>query len=506
MKETKQSDIIKVRGKLTSATEILLFLLITFFPLFIFTDYTNLTAIKFYSFAFMTVFAFIYIGFWHLGLTLETKAFIKNLKGDTPLIAVLIFDLICIISYLFSPYKGMINSQGKSAFLFGSGRYNGFIIILLYGIIFWIFSRYSTFKKITVYLLCFTTFILSAITLIQFAGYNFLHFYPIFKEVTIFVSTIGNLGMYSAVMCVFLPILCGCVVLIDFKKIPKAIMLICIFIGALSLFFCNVSSSKIALLSMAAFGALLLFDNSKRLALFVLTFIPFLLAAFLHKTIKTGFIGALVFLALAVIYFGVYLILSKTKEFKITAKHRLIMLCVIIICLLMVLGFCYFKYDEAQNTTVNLDLTEEIGAVLHGKVDDTTGSYRIGVWKYSLKMSLKSPVIGTGIGTFKAAFDKFTDGYFVTLGAGKFDTPHNEFIQILCSLGFLGLITYLAFFVLLGVKAYKARKKPITKILLLGAVCYLVNSFFSFSIVISAPFLWITLGMLNNISSNKTDL
>ena len=74
-----------------------------------------------------------------------------------------------------------------------------------------------------------------------------------------------------------------------------------------------------------------------------------------------------------------------------------------------------------------------------------------------------------------------------------FDAPHNMFIAVLVQNGIPGLLLYLGAIITALVKAVHRRKSwP------LGAavICYLVQGFFSFSIVIVTPMFWAVLGML----------
>jgi len=78
-----------------------------------------------------------------------------------------------------------------------------------------------------------------------------------------------------------------------------------------------------------------------------------------------------------------------------------------------------------------------------------------------------------------------------------FDKAHNEYLQILICLGFTGLISYLA---LVGSSVTAALKRVTGNRRLLpflgGAAAYLVQAFFNISVPITAPLLWVFLGVL----------
>lgn len=165
---------------------------------------------------------------------------------------------------------------------------------------------------------------------------------------------------------------------------------------------------------------------------------------------------------------------------------------------------------NTDKTSVNRDFLTEISNILHGEIDETTGTHRIGIWLNALKMWLKHPIFGTGMGTFMKTFADFTGGNLAVFSGGKVDTCHNEYLQILCVGGIAGLASYLGFIVSLTVGAIKyGNKNRYIFVLLGGMFCYLIQAFFNFSIIITAPVIWTVFGSINNLvrrAENEKDI
>jgi len=66
------------------------------------------------------------------------------------------------------------------------------------------------------------------------------------------------------------------------------------------------------------------------------------------------------------------------------------------------------------------------------------------LWRDSIKMFLDYPLLGTGPGMFSRVFENYAS-YQLKLSEinGRFDNPHNNFINIFCTLGIVGGLSYL---------------------------------------------------------------
>lgn len=424
-----------------------------FFPLIVFRDYTNITRAKLITFLclffiFAAVVLFVFGGVFLDGYRPKRKPLPSNL----PFVFLGIYLLSAVLSFLFSPYRSLKNGMGKSAFLFGSGRYDGFLLLLCYAAAFLLLSFFGSFKKIHILVITGALTVMNIIGIIQTRGINIFKLYPAEAhkgKLDDFVSTVGNIDFFSSIISVFLPIVIFALFLIKLNIFEKIFLFISAALSVYLLFSLNVSSGKLAVTVTACLA------------------VPFL--CFVKKKISLR--GAVIILAAEALLFAVFL----------AAVYK-------------------FVPVNTGGASVNRPFLTEISNILHGEIDETTGTYRVGIWLSALKMWLKRPIFGTGMGAFMKAFADFTDGELAAFSFGKIDTCHNEYLQILCVGGAVGLASYIGFIISLIIEAFKhGRENPYIWVLLGGMFCYLIQAFFNFSIIITAPVIWAVFGSINNL-------
>ena len=201
------------------------------------------------------------------------------------------------------------------------------------------------------------------------------------------------------------------------------------------------------------------------------------------------------------IAFAVTGIIFKLKKQVIKLNViKLIAIIEIIVFILFLVAdsFSLFSFDNGNNAVASENsLSYEISGLLKGEVNDSSGSFRIGIWKNSLDMGIKNPIFGTGVGTYLKTFQEFIKGTELSGNIDLTDTAHNEYIHLFCTVGITGLFAYLSFLLSLAIKAFrKIFKNPYIIILGSAVLCYCVQAFFSFNIVIITPLFWICSGLL----------
>lgn len=123
------------------------------------------------------------------------------------------------------------------------------------------------------------------------------------------------------------------------------------------------------------------------------------------------------------------------------------------------------------------------------KFDEQSGSGRIKIWKGVIKCIKGNNLFGTGPDTMKLELE--SEGIFFKT---HYDKSHNEFLEIWLTGGLFALISYLLLVGLILYKLIKKRKDDNIKIMILIVVSYVVQSFFSNSVILVAPLYWIMLG------------
>lgn len=111
---------------------------------------------------------------------------------------------------------------------------------------------------------------------------------------------------------------------------------------------------------------------------------------------------AIALLAIIAIFIGLAYVLNK-REFDLSKNKKVIkifylaMIIGLVIAILMIYLFNF-----------KVGFLYEIHQILHGNFDDEFGTYRIFLWKRSLKLVKDYPILGTGPDTFTVRFmDKY---------------------------------------------------------------------------------------------------
>ena len=89
----------------------------------------------------------------------------------------------------------------------------------------------------------------------------------------------------------------------------------------------------------------------------------------------------------------------------------------------------------------------ELSEVLHGHVEDSYGSSRVGIWRECLRLFGESPVTGGGPDTLVLRTDMTFSRYVEETGSTlstHVDNAHCEILSYLVNLGLLGALPYVA--------------------------------------------------------------
>lgn len=143
----------------------------------------------------------------------------------------------------------------------------------------------------------------------------------------------------------------------------------------------------------------------------------------------------------------------------------------------------------------------ELHSIMHGEISTTFGSGRIHIWEQVLSAVPEHLLLGTGPDTMLygglEAFSRYDESLGGTI-IGRIDVAHNEYLNILYHQGIFALIAYLG-------ALFSAAKKWLTdsarsmRSAVLGTMllCYGIQAFFSFSMVMTAPYFYLTLALFD---------
>lgn len=493
---------------------IFLYLYLCFFPLFVFTDYSNITDMK------MVCFLVLLAGF----AVMVALAFADNKrmrkvryyslpwKAYLPDFLLITFLVGGLVSCLASPYLSAQNSDGLNLVFFGAGRHDGWLFLLAYAALFFLVVRFCRFERAHLYAFAIVAFVMCFIGIVQLFGVNFLYLYPqsSYKGFpNLFYSTIGNADIMGGFMCMATPLLGVGYVVFRLSKPMRAFFLLAHTLAVYLMICLKVDMAVVGLAALIGVMTPLLLRNRTYLKRVLDIGITIAVGWGLTGLVKYTYVKdelktyttlepqKLFFLGMAIA--GVLLVLRLlTEKFEMKKlSYKVLRLTVVVLEVVAVIGaFCYFRFlleEPAQN-----GLMKDLYEFARGELSMTAGNHRIGIWKTSLQMSMENPIIGTGPGTFASTFKKFAYQVGYTRYYNRnLDFAHNEYLHYLCTQGLVGFLSYLGFLISIGWQAVKrCAKNP--KILVLGSAVlgYSVQVFFCFGVVIIAPLFWVLLGLL----------
>lgn len=353
---------------------------------------------------------------------------------------------ICVFLYfLFTLISAFISSRFPRT-VFGVSRFEGLFTIALYCFIFFAVSLIPCRLNKVFIAFCISVSLLCIVCIIQFLGFNPFSLYPDGMNfydagrlyTTAFAGTIGNTNLLGAFICIALPLIT--VILIKAKTRLRFLLLIPVLLLTITSVKMDVDSTILALIIT-----------------FIIT-LPFIIG-FGKKT--------------SIIYFVVLLLLA--------------------LCFILFIYFC----------PPSSGMLKEASEILHGNISETFGSGRIRIWKNVISEISDSPVFGKGPDTMLLEHFKPFSRFYPDLGKVKtasIDVAHNEPLNILYHQGILGLTAYLGFIIFTLITWWK--NKSNTAVLALGVafICYFLQSLFTFSMCLSAPYFWICAGLIVGMS------
>lgn len=355
-----------------------------------------------------------------------------------------------IIAYLLITLLSAACSPFAPKAWIGATRYEGAVTIGIYCLTFLLVSFYGKAGKWMLWPLGIGTAILCLVCVPQMQGMNPFSLYPEGFDYFgagkyysgQYLGTVGNTGLLAAYFCVAIPVMWVSIVRLEDKK---------------------------RFLLLLPLG----------LSLFVL----------IKMNVMAGLLG--VFLGGAL---SLPVILKGRKARRIIA---------LILLAAIVLGLVFIFLADVGDGTLH-----EAHEVLHGNVSESFGSSRIYIWKNVLSLVPQRLLLGMGPDTMSfELIEPFTryEAELDMLFETHIDTAHNEYLNVLYHQGLFAMTAYLAALVIAAVKWVKqSEKNTAAAVCGAGVLCYCIQAFFGISMFITAPFMWISLGLLESSYIKKT--
>lgn len=169
----------------------------------------------------------------------------------------------------------------------------------------------------------------------------------------------------------------------------------------------------------------------------------FMFIAFVNAGTRGAQVGLLAGVALIALMMAA---MSKRKEIKIGSVSLVAVL---------VIGVSLIFSNANAGWVQSNKLFSRIAQI---NFQASTFQTRLISWKAAFKGIPEHPFFGTGYGNFAITFDKYLDPKFFTYEQTYFDHAHNNLVDILATVGIVGLIAYLLIFPGVIYYIYKAYK------------------------------------------------
>lgn len=199
----------------------------------------------------------------------------------------------------------------------------------------------------------------------------------------------------------------------------------------------------------------------------------------------------------ALLKLGLYLAAKKGKGLQHLPKVKVILHTIMLFA--VGLGVLIFLLCQVSDFVWALFGRREILRIM-----STWGSNRGGLWQAAFacygRLDVTEKLFGVGPDCFAHAFEELqttvaTEGFWTN---AVYANAHNEFLTMIINEGAVGLICYVgifvAFLICMGKNTGKNRF-AVLGILVIGG--YLVNNLFAFQQVLSTPFVFLIMGMLD---------
>ena len=343
------------------------------------------------------------------------------------------FLVFTALSAVFSEYGGT---------LLGGSRREGLLTVAAYVVSCLLVSRYARSAPWMLWLSGITVTLFCVLSLIQFTGADPLGLYPggtgwiesSGRAHVPFFGTVGNADLSVAVLCAA----AGAFFVALFRCRGKArfMLIIPLALSAAVILKSGVEAGKVAL------------------AAGILLSLP--VAAGRYRRLRRS---ATVFAAAVIVLFAAFL---------------------------------------AFTTPASSGVLYEASEILHGRWDDSFGSGRIYIWRSCLDLFPEKPLFGGGPDTLGQRGIPPFIRWDPDLGMLKrgIDAAHNEYLNILVNQGVLALLAYLTALVSGAVIWYRSSDDAAAACAGGAVLFYCIQAFFGISMCLSAPFMWLALGLL----------
>ena len=411
-------------------------------------------------------------------------------------ISALVFAVVCLLSAAFSPFD-------FSEIIIGH-RYTGLLTQLLLAMILVGVSRFGHCKERHFIAFGISITTLCIISILQKLGINVLGFYPgnsTYYDYPGFIGTIGNTNTLAALVALSVPLFFG--LFVKMESPYGKLYLIPLFFSSMLLTLGGADSAMLGVAVVSIVAPAFLVRSAKELRRTLGGAALALAGVALGSTMGIGVTDGVrslrfsfepltaICLALAAVFGAVSWLFRFVRKGPSGRVFRNVFIVLAVVGAFGALTALWYWPGESGSLY-------EASQILHGHLEDSYGSARIGIWRVTLTNVPEAPLLGGGPGTLHLRTVK-------TLSSGAVATlAHNVYLQYLVDTGILGLLSYLAVIVTSLFARRRGQRKRVQASLIPAALSYAAQDFFNLGVPVASPFFWIALGLLQTETHEKT--
>jgi hypothetical protein len=487
-------------------------------PLVVKNKYFDILATKYYYYCACTIIMLCVLAIYFIIYRskinqLPAKGFKRGILGNLSSAdySVVLFYIIALISTITSDYV-------YEAFWGNEGRFTGLFLLTWYVLSYFSVSRFLNFKSKYIDLILVSGLIVCLFGITDYFNLDILKFKAsmLAEQKDYFTSTIGNINTYTSYVGIIVAI--SAVLFTSAMEMKKVVFYyISMVVGLFALIMGISDNAYLSLGALFSFLPFYLFKDKNGIKRYII-----IIATFFSVVQSIGWINKLfenqvlqidssykiiteikIFPLLAITLWVIVLILHLS-DFKKNIKSDygnkfrylwLVMLVFIIIGIFYALYDCNIKGNSGRYGSLSSYLL----------FNDDWGSNRGYIWRNAMECYQNLPfwkkLVGYGPETFGILMLQRTAHNSYNL---VFDNAHNEYLHLLTTVGFLGLVSYFGFLLSVVIRGIRRNmNNPYIIAILFGIICYSVQAFINLNLPIVAPILWLLLSVVSAKSMNK---
>ncbi len=488
---------------------ILLFIMLTGFPLFTINYYFSITLAKYWFYSVVALAIFFMGVYGTICKSVDANHHIVKPVFKIGLHAMSKLDIFVLLYVIATTISFLLSDWKLPSFTGSCGSYTGLLFIFITAGMYYGITRHAKLTNWIKYCFPILLMITGLMAMLQVCGFNVLHFSDgiIDSQRQIFISTLGNINVFGMFVCIYMPI---CIYMFC-KSHEKYSVLYGVgtFFGFIGLLASNsdgcylgIGACMIAMLILVLSDAKAIFKYGISIALFVVSLLLWNLIKGLFKekmwsqnATNTFFMSFNVILilsvvAIVIIVFSVFLQKQSKMPPKILKSFVIVAVGVFLIS---IVSLCVWA--------TWIEPTKELNNFLqYFRLDNSWGSNRGYAWHWAILMfingSLKMKLFGSGPDT---AYLMYLSNYKNEMDANLpyyFKSPHNEYLNYLVTVGIVGLIAYMAIVISAVWKSFSRRKEDeFFGAIALGILIYSIASFVNISQIITMPYIFILISL-----------